>query len=78
MTKKMAKKMCYPTIDLGRCSDCRGCVEVVPGVFRYNPTLGLMEVADLANYPEKKVNEAIKNCPKDCIAWECFEQGGED
>jgi ferredoxin len=31
---------------------------------------GFVEVADLSDYPEDEVNEAIKNCPADCICWE--------
>jgi len=27
-------------------------------------------VADLPSYPESEVDEAIKNCPADCIHWE--------
>lgn len=72
MTKKNGKTICYPTIDLGRCSDCRGCIEVAPKVFRYNATMGMMEVIDYRLYPKEIVDEAIKNCPKDCISWECF------
>ena len=59
-----------PVIDLGLCSDCRGCIEIAPGVFRYNTATGLMEVVELSEYPEDLVNEAIKNCPEDCISWE--------
>jgi ferredoxin len=60
----------YPSIDLGRCSDCRGCIEIAPQVFRFNPATGLMEVVDLDDYPVALVDEAIKNCPEDCIFWE--------
>ncbi len=59
----------YPSIDLGRCSYCRGCVEVAPTVFRYNPATGLMEVIDHDHYPRDEVDEAIKNCPEKCITW---------
>lgn len=59
-----------PIIDLGRCTDCRGCIEVAPEVFRFNEETGMMEVADLSDYPEDRVAEAIKNCPEDCIFWE--------
>ncbi len=59
-----------PFIDLGLCTDCRGCVEIAPQVFRYNPATGLMEVVDMDDYPAELVNEAIKNCPEDCIFWE--------
>lgn len=60
----------YPSIDFGRCSECLGCIEVAPQVFRYNTSTGMMEVIDLLRYPEDLVDEAIKNCPEDCIAWE--------
>jgi len=29
-----------------------------------------MEVIDLDVYPVALVDEAIKNCPEDCISWE--------
>lgn len=60
----------HPVIDLGRCNDCRGCIEVAPDVFRYNEATGLMEVIELSDYPQKSIDEAIKNCPEDCIDWE--------
>jgi len=59
-----------PYIDLGLCTDCRGCVEIAPQVFRHNPATGLMEVVELDDYPIELVDEAIKNCPEDCIFWE--------
>lgn len=59
-----------PVIDLGRCTECAGCIEIAPEVFRYNSATGMMEVADLLRYPEDLVDEAIKNCPEDCISWE--------
>ena len=65
---KTSKK--FPVIDLGRCSECCGCMEVAPDVFRYNNETGMMDVFELAVYPEDVVAEAIKNCPKDCITWE--------
>lgn len=60
-------------IDIGRCSDCRGCVEIAEEIFRYNEATGRMEVADLPYYDEERVQEAMKNCPKDCIHWEDIE-----
>jgi ferredoxin len=59
-----------PVIDLGRCTECGGCIEVAPTVFRYNTETGMMEVIDLVQYPVDLVDEAIKNCPEDCITWE--------
>ncbi len=40
-----------------------------PAVFRVNDA-GFIEVADLDAYPVADVDEAIKNCPTDCIRWE--------
>lgn len=64
-----------PVIDLGRCSECRGCIEIAPEVFRFNDQTGMMEVADLPEYPEQRVAEAIRDCPEDCIAWEEIDTG---
>ena len=60
----------FPTIDLNRCSDCRGCIEIGPKVFRYNSATGMMEVIESISYPDDLIDEAIKNCPKDCISWD--------
>ncbi len=61
--------MKIPVIDLGECVDCDACLDISPRVFRRNDT-GQIEVVDLAEYPEEEVQEAIKNCPTDCIVWE--------
>jgi len=58
-----------PDIDIGACSLCEGCVAVCPTVFYVND-MGYIEIAELAEYPESLVDEAIKYCPEDCIFWE--------
>lgn len=58
-----------PVIELSDCIRCGVCVEVCPDVFSETDA-GYIQVADLAEYPEDQVEEAIKNCPADCIAWE--------
>jgi ferredoxin len=58
-----------PVVDLGACSLCEGCIAVCPAVFRLNDA-GFIEVMDLDEYPRNEVDEAIKNCPEDCIEWE--------
>ncbi|RPJ70564.1 MAG: ferredoxin [Desulfobacteraceae bacterium] len=58
-----------PVVELSDCIRCEVCVEACPSVFRMNDA-GFVEVADLSSYPESEVNEAIKNCPADCIFWE--------
>jgi ferredoxin len=60
--------MKIPIVELSDCIVCGVCVEACPEVFRLNEA-GYIEVIDLAGYPEKDVNEAIKNCPADCIQW---------
>lgn len=60
----------YPVVDIGKCTLCGGCIEVAPNVFRFNKSLGIVEVVDLEKYPEIEVDEAIKNCPVDCIEWD--------
>ncbi len=61
--------MKIPVIDLSQCDDCEACIEVCPSVFRRNEA-GYIEVVDVAEYREDEVDEAIKNCPADCITWE--------
>jgi ferredoxin len=58
-----------PVVEYGDCTLCEGCVAVCPAVFRINDA-GFIEVTDLDSYPLSEVNEAIKNCPTDCICWE--------
>jgi ferredoxin len=61
--------MKIPVIDLGECVDCDACIEMCPSVFRRN-ALGFIEVVELFEYLEDEVEEAIKNCPADCITWD--------
>jgi len=58
-----------PVIDLAECVDCDACLELCPTVFRRNEG-GYIQVIDLLEYPAQDVDECIKNCPADCIAWE--------
>ena len=55
-------------VDLSDCKLCEVCVEACPGVFRINDA-GYIEVADLDEYPDVEVEDAIRNCPTDCIRW---------
>lgn len=61
--------MKQPAVDISVCTLCMGCVEVCPAVF-YENDAGYIAVAELEVYPEKEVDEAIKYCPEDAIAWE--------
>ena len=62
--------MKIPVIDLALCSECEGCIAVCPSVFKFNEATGMIEVVEMDVYPEECVDEAIKNCPADCISWE--------
>lgn len=59
-----------PVIDRFACTDCESCLDLCPEVFQRNAETGYIEVVDLPEYPEGKVQEAISMCPADCIAWE--------
>ncbi len=60
--------MRHPVVELSDCIGCEVCVEVCPEVFSLNDA-GYIEIADMTAYPEACVDEACRNCPKDCIAW---------
>jgi ferredoxin len=58
-----------PVLDLSECTDCEGCIEMCPEVFRRNPA-GYIELEDRDGYPEECVEDAIRCCPAHCITWE--------
>ena len=61
--------MKIPVVELSECTLCGICEEVAPSVFRIVDA-GFVVIVDLPNYPEIEVEEAIKNCPVDCIYWD--------
>jgi ferredoxin len=64
--ENMSKK---PFIDQEICIACELCVSTAPGVFRMNDE-NLAEVFDPLGDPEEIIQEAIDNCPVNCISWE--------
>ena len=66
----MTEKKKYPSVDIGRCTLCMGCLEVAPTIFQFNKDLNIIEVAEHENYSDEEVDEAIKICPADCIEWD--------
>jgi ferredoxin len=58
-----------PVVELSDCTKCGVCVEVCPEVFSMSDA-GFIAVSDLESYPESEVDEAIKNCPENCIYWQ--------
>ena len=61
--------MKIPIVDLSECILCGICVDICAEVFKMNDA-GFVEVIPLDAYPEDAVDEAIKNCPADCIHWD--------
>ena len=61
--------MKIPIVELSDCILCEVCTEVCPSVFRLNAA-NYIEILPLDSYPEAQVDEAIKNCPADCIFWQ--------
>jgi ferredoxin len=61
--------MKHPSVDLSECILCGVCVDVCPDVFQLNDA-GFVQVIAHDTYPEPEVEEAIRNCPVDCIDWE--------
>ena len=62
----MSKKL---YVDKSICISCEMCVNTVPGVFRMSED-GLAEVYDPAGASEEEIQDAIDNCPVNCIHWE--------
>jgi len=62
----MAKK---PVIDQAICIGCELCVGTVPDVFRMNEQ-NVAEVFEPFGASEELIQEAIDNCPVNCINWE--------
>lgn len=58
-----------PIVDLSDCILCGVCVDVCPEVFQLGDA-GFIHVSELEAYPETEVEDAIRNCPADCIRWE--------
>jgi len=58
-----------PVVELGDCVLCGICIEIAPSVFKLS-SAGYIEISELPVYPETEVDEAIKNCPSDCISWD--------
>ena len=64
----MAKKV--PKIDIDECIACGNCEAVCPEVFRLNENLGHSEVINPQGAPEEKIQDAMDQCPAQCIHWE--------
>ena len=63
----MAKRV--PKIEEEDCIACGNCEAVCPEVFRLNENLGHSEVINPQGAPEEKIQEAMDQCPAQCIHW---------
>ncbi len=57
-----------PYIEEDECTGCGTCEEICPDVFKLNDD-GVAEVIDPFGAPKELIQEAIDNCPVDCISW---------
>lgn len=58
-----------PYIDQKECIGCGLCAEIAPNVFALNEN-GVSEIIDPTGDEESKIQEAINECPAECISWE--------
>jgi ferredoxin len=58
-----------PKIEIEDCIACGNCQVVCPEVFRLNENLGHSEVINPQGAPEEKIQEAMDQCPAQCIHW---------
>jgi ferredoxin len=59
----------YPQINEDECIGCGNCEAVCPEVFRLNESLGRSEVLNPYGAPEEQIQEAVDQCPAQCIQW---------
>lgn len=64
----MAKKI--PVIDTDACVGCGNCEAVCPAVFRLNESLGHSEVINPGGASAERIQDAIDQCPVECISWQ--------
>lgn len=55
-------------VDQSECTSCNLCADTVPAVFRMDSN-DLAEVHDPEAAPEKEIQQAMDDCPAECIHW---------
>ena len=58
-----------PYVDQEECISCESCVELCPGVFRIDDAVDKAEAYDPTGASEAEIQEAMDNCPAECIHW---------
>jgi ferredoxin len=64
----MSKRI--PVVTKEDCIACGNCEAVCPGVFRLNMSIGYSEVINPFGAPESQIQDAIDQCPVQCISWQ--------
>ncbi|MBM4272953.1 MAG: ferredoxin [Deltaproteobacteria bacterium] len=59
-----------PKVDADCCLACGNCEAVCPEVFRLNEALGYSEVINPRGASEERIQDAMDQCPAQCIDWE--------
>ncbi|MGM0452423.1 MAG: ferredoxin [Thermodesulfobacteriota bacterium] len=62
--------MAKVVIDTDECTGCESCVELCPEVFGFDEDNEVAYVILPEGGPEDQIQEAIDNCPVECIYWE--------
>lgn len=57
-------------IDWDDCIGCGNCESICPEVFRVDEESGKAEAILAEGGPEERVEDAMENCPVECIHWE--------
>ena len=63
----MGKKV---VIDTDECIGCESCVELCPEIFEFDEENEKASVILAEGGDETCIEEAISNCPVDCISWD--------
>jgi ferredoxin len=58
-----------PQVIRADCIHCGSCQEICPQVFRVNKALGFALVINPRGAPVLTIQEAMDNCPVQCIYW---------
>ncbi len=59
-----------PVINTEDCIACGNCEAVCPEVFRLNENLGHSEVINPFGASEERIQDAMDQCPAQCISWQ--------
>ena len=56
-------------IETDECIGCENCVELCPDIFEFDDEAGVAVVVRPEGGDENCIQEAIDNCPAECIHW---------